>query len=155
MSTQGHHPSVLRELQVEITSRIAGTGALTGIGVKVHDRRTGDLENELKRETSNLGLTIFVSPVLPRGIAGNVPSVCFDQADFTVRIIDAPTNQTGLDAYAVAEIVMRRLHHWVPGVTDAGPITVDADPIDDASTPTVTIFDVLFHASGSFECGID
>lgn len=147
-------PSILRDLQEAVTDRLTGSSALADISI--HDRRTGDIENAVNLALSTLGVSIFVSPVLPRQISPNLPTICFDSADFTVRIIEAPTtNTSGTDAYALVELVLRRLHHFTPGVEGAGPITADANPVDDNSEKARVIFDVLFHVSGSFEAGAD
>lgn len=147
-------PSTLRSLQEAVTERLRGSAHLRAL--KIYDRRDGDVENAVKVQLSTIGITLFVSPVLPRGISPNVPALCFERGEFTVRILEQPTtNQTGVDAYAAAELVLRRLHHWTPGVRDAGPITADPDPLDDNSDKSRTIFDLLFHVSGSFEAGLD
>ena len=154
MSNPIQVPSVLRELQEAVTARLQGASALSGISI--YDRRTGDIEDAVNTALSTLGVSIFVSPVLPRQLSANVPTLCFESADFTVRCIESPTtNTTGKDAYLLTELVMRRLHHFTPGVAGAGPITVDPNPVDDNSEKTRVIFDVLFHVSGSFEAGAD
>lgn len=146
--------SVLRDLQEAITGRLQGCAGLNGIAI--YDRRTGEIENAIKLQLASLGITIFVSPVLPKGFSANYPAPSFSAGDFTVRILEAPTtNKTGRDAYHVAELVIRRLHHWHPGVAGAGPVTVDEDPLDDNSDKARVIFDLLFHVSGSFEPGAD
>ena len=155
MSAPGQSPSVLRDLQEAITGHLRGCSGLAGI--EIYDRRESELETKIAQALAGAnGLAIFVSPVLPKGISPNVPAICFDDADCTVRILWSPTTTAaGLDAYYVIEVVLRRLHHFTPGVPGAGPITADPAPLDDNSTKKGGVFDLLFHLSGSFEIGAD
>lgn len=147
-------PSILRDLQEAITGRLQGCAALDGI--QIYDRRTGEIENAVKLQLASLGITIFVSPVAPKGFSEAYPAPVFSSGDFTVRILENPTtNRTGRDAYHLMEMVIRRLHLWQPGVSGAGAVTVDPDPLDDNSSKDRVIFDLLFHVSATMEAGAD
>ena len=155
MSAPGQSPSVLRDLQEAISGHLRVCSGLSGIDVL--DRRDATIEDKIANALAGPnGVAIFVSPILPKGFSANYPAPCFDRGDFTVRVLENPTNNgSGRDAYALAETVIRRLHHWTPGVQGAGVVTVDEDPLDDNSTKKAVIFDILFHLSCSFEAGAD
>ena len=155
MSTPGQAPSVLRDLQEAITSHLKASSSLASLDVL--DRRDATIEQKVADALAGPnGVAIFVSPVMPKGFSANYPVPSFTRGDFTVRILENPTNNaSGRDAYALAETIIRRLHHWTPGVQGAGAVTVDEDPLDDNSTKKAVIFDLLFHVPCEFECGAD
>ena len=147
-------PSTLRDLQEAITARLSSCSALAGI--QVFDRRKADLETLIEEQLSGVGVTLFVAPVQLKNISPDVPAISSDDADFVVAIYEnPPTNDTGRDAAALKEIVMRRLHQWQPGVEGVGVVTIDPNPEDDRSTKKKVIYDLTFRVSVTLEQGID
>lgn len=125
-------------------------------GIQILGKVEGTLESAIEAALSAIGITVFVSPPLPAGISPDIGAVVFDQAKFVVRIIvNDSTDDTGMTAHLLMEIILARLHHFTPpGIPGAGIITPDPDPVDPrATTKKRTIFDIEFSGSGNF--GLD
>jgi hypothetical protein len=144
----------LEDLQKAITERLKGSAHLAGIAVL--SREIGDIENEIEVQLAKIGLTLFVSEVELGGISGDFPEVSADEAQFTVSIYeDATTNTSGKSMAAVREIVMRRLHHFTPGVEGAGIITLLPDPENGRPKKKLNIRDIACRLSLTLGPGID
>lgn len=146
--------SDLDALEKAVVGHLRACSALRGIDIV--DREIGDVDDAIAVALEKIGVSIFVSEVELGGIDGDVPAVSGDDSQFTVVIVVNPlSNTSGRSAAALREIVMRRLHHWQPGVRGAGVVTLVPDPERGRPKKATNYRDLTFRLSMTLEQGID
>ena len=94
------HP--ICEAAAELIRKASGIPA--GVSVVAYER--GDIESEIERSISQLGLCVIVLPFEPvHSIPGTVPAF-YDEADLVVHVVENPVvNATGVDGTYLRDMV--------------------------------------------------
>jgi hypothetical protein len=131
--------AALQQVQAVVDSR-----------VPVLDPRN-DRTMESRLAQTRAAVKVEVLPPLPREQMLGCPDVFYPKAALRVRVTEEPAmNDLGIDAYDVAEDVMRALH-WQPleGLL-AHPLQLNPTPLQTRDTRERRVLDVLFTASFGF-----
>jgi len=115
-------------------------------GVPVLSRLIKDIDSEIDDSLTNIGINVFVHPAKGKGAKHYGDCTVFNNATFDVTVMEEPTtNETGLDAWEVCDLVNQLLSLWTPPLEKAQMISLDEDPESDDSKGNLRIFSEKFN----------
>jgi hypothetical protein len=156
MSAAAPSTELLQALQDAIKAHLETMAELHGRTIPVITRDLGKIETLIEQQCAQVGCCLVVWP--PDGFveSPNIKGPFFDRIEIQVTAYDNPEvtreRHPGYTALILAQLALRRLHHWKPPVqankflvARPGPNPV---PNDD---PDLNAVDAFFRTSGGLD----
>lgn len=142
----------LTDLQEETASVLASHEFFTPAGseppIPVLTEKIRDLENEIQRKLSTLGVSVIIVTPTATVEYPNIPGPEFSSVSIVARVVESPLlNTTGQPAAYVAEIVARLLHNYRPTVQGSTRSPLSCLGISLGNDPKNLSYDVIFTTS--------
>lgn len=142
--------SLVSTLQERIAGRLSGLADLRGCA-SVLARQPKQTLNDIDAAIAQLKLGVFVFPPLFRQVRPNSTGLYAEEIEIRLSCFENPAlNDTPTDVHRLIEIVLYHLHLWDPGLDNVTQLYATAAPVQDASTETLVVYDVVFTCSGGF-----
>lgn len=149
MSTAIIHKGMLRDLSERSVDFLSGKSDIQAAGLTILARYQGNIVNMIDAEISRLGLYVFVWPMRGIKTLKNVPGLYWSELQFYAEVGEDPTtNQTGLAAEYVAEMVANHMKDWDPGCYGVNPFYTPDDVIIDSEDPDYNGYFIKLNSSG-------
>lgn len=115
--------------------------------VRVLHRRPKEPANDFEVALADQTICVYILPPFALSALQGSPALFFDKYEVRCRVLEQPAlNDTGLDAWDVAERIALTLHwQMIPGML-AHPLYIAPRPMEMVEDPQRRAIDVIFYA---------